>query len=62
MKWRIGWGYLGSIRRSGSGWEWLKRGFKKTEELVWVWVEGEGSESANSTGVSTLALLHCEIV
>ena len=39
-----------------------KGGFEKTEELVWVWVEGDGSESANSSGVSTLELLNCEIV
>ena len=39
-----------------------KGGCKKTEELVWVWVEGHGSESANSSGVSTLEFLNCEIV
>ena len=39
-----------------------KGGFEKTEEYVWVWVEGDGSESANSSGVSTFELLNCEIV
>ena len=42
--------------------EWVKRGFEKFEELVWVWVEGYGSESANSLGVSTAELLKCDIV
>ena len=36
--------------------------FEKFEELVWVWVEGYGSESANSSGVSTAELLKCDIV
>ena len=35
---------------------------EKVEELVWVWVEGDGSESANSSGVSTSELLNCDIV
>ena len=67
IKWRIGWGYLGSVRRSGKGWEWMtglvgsKGGFEKAEDLVWVWVEGDGSESANSSGVSTSDLLNCEM-
>ena len=36
IKWRIGWGYLGSVRRSGKGWEWMsgldgsKGGFGKS--------------------------------
>ena len=30
--------------------------------MVWVWVEGDGSESANSSGVSTSELLNCDIV
>ena len=38
-----------------------KGGCEKTEELVWVWVEGDGSESAISSGVSILELLNCEI-
>ena len=48
--------------------DWLgwveKRGFEKDEELVWVcvWVEGDGSESANSLGVSISELLNCEMV
>ena len=36
--------------------------FEKAEELVWVWVEGDGSESANSSGVSTSEFLNCEMV
>ena len=57
---------MGSIRRSGKGWEWMtgldgsKGGFEKADELVWVW--GDGSESANSSGVSTSELLNCEMV
>ena len=39
-----------------------KGGFEKFEELVWVWGEGDGSESANSSGVSTAELLNCDIV
>ena len=39
-----------------------KGGCEKTEELVSVWVEGDGSESAKLSGVSTLELLNCEIV
>ena len=68
MKWIIGWGYLGCVKRSGKGWEWLagldgsKGGFEKAEGLVWVWVEGDGSESANSSGVSISELLNCEMV
>ena len=30
--------------------------------MVWVWVEGDGSESANSSEVSTSELLNCDIV
>ena len=42
---------------------WVERGvLKKTEEFVWVWVEGDGSESANSSRVSTSELLNCEMV
>ena len=37
-------------------------GFEKAEELVFVWVEGDGSESANSSEVSTSELLNCEMV
>ena len=59
---------MGSIRGSGKGWEWmtgldrLKGGCEKNEGLVWVWVEGDGSEFANSSGVSMSELLNCEIV
>ena len=43
--------------------QWVERGgFEKVEELVWVWVEGDGSELANSSGVSTSELLNCEMV
>ena len=68
IKWRISWGYLGRVRRNGKRWEWMtgldgsKGGFEKAEELVWVWVEGDGSEFANSSGVSTSELLNCEMV
>ena len=39
-----------------------KRGFEKAEELVWVWVGGDGLESANLSGVSQSELLNCEMV
>ena len=41
---------------------WVERGVLKTEELVWIWVEGDGSESANLSGVSTLEFLNCEMI
>ena len=39
-----------------------KGGFEKVVELVGVCVEGDGSESANSSGFSISELLYCEIV
>ena len=42
IKWGIGWGHLGSMRRIREGWEWMmglngsKGGFEKAEELVWI--------------------------
>ena len=39
-----------------------KGGFEKTETVVWVWVEADGSESASSLGVSTFELINCEVV
>ena len=39
-----------------------KGGCEKFEGLVWVGVEGDGSKSANSSGVSKSELLNCEMV
>ena len=39
-----------------------KGGFGKVVQLVGVCVEGDNSESANSSGVSISELLNCEIV
>ena len=33
MKWKIGWGYLGSIRRSGNGWELLNCELERKTEI-----------------------------
>ena len=38
-----------------------KGGVEKIEELVWKLLDGDGSESANSSGVSILGLLSCEM-
>ena len=65
IEWGVGWGYL---RRSvgrcmlALGLDRSERGFEKVVELVGVLVEGDGSESANSSGVSMSELLNCEIV
>ena len=37
-------------------------GCEEIEGLVWVWVDRDGSESANSSGVSMSELLNCEMV
>ena len=46
-------------------WLWVcigwKGGFENLVELVGVCVEGDGSESANSSGVSISELMNCEI-
>ena len=44
------------------GGDWLKRGVsKKTEDWFENYVDGDGSESANSSGVSISGLLSCEM-
>ena len=62
------WGVVGGavIIKWGVCWVWecieWRGGFEKVVELVGVCVEGDGSESANSSGVSISELLNCEIV
>ena len=40
----------------------MKGGSEKVVELIGVCLEGDGSESANSSGVSISELVNCEIV